>query len=611
MKKLILFAACFGCGSSQNPSSTPPPSWGVPISGGTMLVTKDGTHAVIADPDRDQIVSIDLFTHKVSATLPLGANEEPGRIAEDGAGRIHVALRRGRALLNLTDATTLHIASRVQVCAEPRGVAWEPTTDLVHVACTGGELVSVPAGGTSIGRVVTVDRDLRDVVVANGQLFVTRFRTAELLMLDGAGRIMSRAVPPTVQRVNTGGDLTTGATVDAIPAIAWRSIALPDGRLLIAHQRQLKTMLHVTHGGYGGDCGHGPIEDAVSVVRPGQGITASFPLVTGALPVDMAASAAGDEIAVITAGDHHIHRFSAAALDTQDPGTRMGCGCGGGDLGGGPTMGGGGTNGDGSGSGSGSCGGDDQDDDMLGAPTSVQFTPAGDLLAFYPELPAVVIHSGAKATTIRLPGEIGYDSGRQMFHTQTSVGLACASCHPEARDDGLVWQFETEGTRRTQSLAGNILDRAPYHWSGDETDLPKLMDDVFSVRMAGPAPTNSQHASLGPWLNRVPAPAPATVVDPQAVARGKMLFESAEVGCANCHSGPLYTNHQLVDVGTGAPFKVPSLLGVAARPPFLHDGSAPTLAARFGATGGGDHHGHTSQLTAFQVADLVAFLQSL
>ena len=95
-----------------------------------------------------------------------------------------------------------------------------------------------------------------------------------------------------------------------------------------------------------------------------------------------------------------------------------------------------------------------------------------------------------------------------MFHEQTPSGLACASCHPEGRDDGLVWKFQELGPRRTQVLAGSILSRAPYHWTGDQADLPTLMDDVFAVRMAGAQPTNSQHRSLGPLLERIPAPAP-------------------------------------------------------------------------------------------------------
>jgi cytochrome c peroxidase len=58
-------------------------------------------------------------------------------------------------------------------------------------------------------------------------------------------------------------------------------------------------------------------------------------------------------------------------------------------------------------------------------------------------------------------------------------------------------------------------------------------------------------------------------------------------------------------------FKPPSLLGVAARPPFMHDGCARTLRDRFGSCGGGDAHGKTSHLTAAQLDDLTAYLESL
>jgi mono/diheme cytochrome c family protein len=155
------------------------------------------------------------------------------------------------------------------------------------------------------------------------------------------------------------------------------------------------------------------------------------------------------------------------------------------------------------------------------------------------------------------------------------------------------------------------MDRAPYHWSGDMSDLTTLMDQVFAVRMAGDPPTRSQHMSLGPFLQRISPPAPPPAVDQDAVDRGKALFESAEVGCLGCHNGTLMSNKQLVDVGTGGKFKVPSLIGVGARPPYIHDGCARTLTDRFGPCGGGDLHGHTSQLTQAQIADLVAYLETL
>jgi hypothetical protein len=43
----------------------------------------------------------------------------------------------------------------------------------------------------------------------------------------------------------------------------------------------------------------------------------------------------------------------------------------------------------------------------------------------------------------------------------------------------------------------------------------------------------------------------------------------------------------------------------------MHDGCAAKLLDRFGACGGGDKHGHTSQLQPAQLADLVAYLRSL
>lgn len=600
MRKLLFVLLVAGC-SSQNPSPNPPPSWGVPITGGTMLVTRDGSHAVIADPDRDRVLSVDLTTDKAVAEVPLAQGDEPGRLIEDAAGRIHVALRQGGAVVTLADAATLRQTDRTAVCAEPRGLAYDQTNDLVHVACNTGELVSLPAGGGAPVRVLHLDRGLRDVLVSNGNLYVSRFREAELLQIDAAGNIAARVSPPVVQRIDFGGPggvgtgggsgTGTGGLVDAIPAVAWRTIAMPNGQFLMVHQRQLDTILHETQGGYGGGCGQGPDETAMTIINPGALGTpvAVQPIVRGALPVDVATDATGGQIAIVTAGNKQVHVFSSSNLGTPDDDQ-----CGGG-----------------MGGGSGDGGGDDVIDDQLGAPTSAQFTPSGDLVIYYPELPALSIHHGQQVKTITLPGDFGYDAGRALFHTQTQVGLACASCHPEGRDDGLVWQFENEGTRRTQSIAGHILERAPYHWAGDMPDLTVLMDNVFAVRMAGPTPTRSQHMSLGPFLERIAAPAPGPVLDAQSVARGKELFNSAQVGCATCHSGPLFTNHQIVNVGTGGAFKVPSLLGIGARAPFLHDGSAPTLAARFGATGGGDLHGHTAQLRPQQIQDLVAYLNSL
>jgi mono/diheme cytochrome c family protein len=585
MKTALLLVTAIGCAPGDDPAQDPPPPWGVPISGGNLHVTSDGA-AVIADPDRDRILMIDLATQGVLAEVSL-PGDEPGRIVEDGQGRVHVALRRGGAILTFSSGRSAEILYRRPACSEPRGIVWESSTDLVHVACAGGELVSFAASGGDAVRTLRLDRDLRDVVVSNGRLVVTRFRTAEMMTIDSTGAVMARTAPPTVQRFGFRDPSKPSGFADAVPTVAWRTIALPNNRLLVSHQRQIQGELRVETGGYGGGCTGegGPVETALTVVENGLSPAAVAPFARGALPIDLAVSKDGQIIAIATAGNNVVQTASVGTINSRDMDM-----C---DRGFPP--------------------GPPEEGDDLGTPTSIAFAPNNDLVIYYPEVPALVVRKvtgGGASTTIALPGELGYDSGRQLFHQQTPLRLACASCHPEGRDDGRVWTFEGFGTRRTQSLAGSILLRGPYHWNGDMADLGVLMDDVFANRMSGGHVTRGQKLSLGPWLDRIPAPTPAPAADLAAVERGRDVFQVAQ--CATCHNGDLLTNNQLVNVGTGGKFKVPSLLGIADRAPFMHTGCAKTLRDRFGGScGGGDAHGVTSTLAPGQIDDLVAYLETL
>lgn len=608
------------CADHSTPPGDNPETWGVPITGGNLYVARDQAHIVVADPDRDQLYVVDVHAGTAQA-VPLALNDEPGRIIEDGAGRIHVALRRGNAVVTLASAASTEIVSRRPVCGDPRGLAWDPATDLIHVACSTGELVSMSATGGGITRTLRLDRDLRDVIVSGSNLLVTRFRTAEVLTLDAAGAVITRATPPAVARggigeppLDDGTGTGSGSGAPQTPvgsaSVAWRTIALTNGALLMTHQRQAQQTLSESEGGYGGMCGGGPIEDAVSLRNPDGTYRALSRLVHGSLPVDIAVSASGANVAIVSAGSRQISVIPTQTLsESSDDG---GCDC--------PECGGGGGGG-----GLPADGGTASSPlpitrtkivasqtfiDGVGIPTSVGFIN-DDVAVFYPEVPAVVLHSATASKTIRLPGEFAFDTGRDLFHSQTAVGIACASCHPEGHNDGNTWVFEM-GPRRTQDLGGGVMQRAPFHWTGDMTDLTTLMEQVFAQRMLGGEPSEAQKKALGPFLDRIPAPLAPVAADPASVARGEVLFESQATGCATCHNGALLTNKQIVNVGTGASFKVPSLIGVGGRAPFIHDGCAKTLADRFGATcGGGDAHGHTSQLSTADVADLVAFLDTL
>jgi cytochrome c peroxidase len=214
-------------------------------------------------------------------------------------------------------------------------------------------------------------------------------------------------------------------------------------------------------------------------------------------------------------------------------------------------------------------------------------------------------------TIIPLGGATRKDTGLALFHMNSGGGIACASCHPEGRDDGRTWEFQPIGPRRTQVPSGGIMATAPFHWTGDMDDFDMLVHEVFSSRMGGGLPDDAQLRSFSHWLNGQPFPKAALAVDEAAAERGRTIFERPDVACASCHTGPLLTNNTTHDVGTGDYFQVPSLVGISGRPPFMHDGCAATLKDRFRADCGGAEHGSTAQLSAAEIDDLVAYLETL
>lgn len=557
-------------GATHTPD-VPPPS----ISGGTLLLTRDGRLAVAADPERDRLSVVDLVAGTLQGHVALQPGDEPGRLVEDAAGRVHVALRRGGALVTVDPATRTIVARRA-VCPAPRGVAHDPASDLVHVACAGGELVSLPAGGGSEARRLLLDRDLRDVVVRGAQLVVSRFRNAELLTLDAAGTVVRRVRPVDVEEMPTRG----GPALGGRAGVAWRTVPRAGG-VLVLHQRALVGAVDIRAGGYGGGagCRTGVVQSALSFV----GLTApaaSPSLSAVALAVDVAQSVDGERIAVAVPGNRllpDVDQVVTYRTDALSAGGSPGC------LGGSSIA------------------------VRTGQVVAVAVAADGRVV-FQTREPAMVQAEGG--LMIPLGGDAREDTGHTLFHANAGGFVTCASCHPEGGDDGHVWHFTPIGARRTQNLRGGLAGTAPFHWDGDMPTFEHLAADVFSQRMSGGVLRPDQVASLERWATTLPAVPAGAPHDPAAVARGRSLFEDPTVGCATCHAGEHLTNNLTLDVGTGGAFQVPSLRGVAARTPLMHDGCATTLRDRFG-TCGGDHHGQTRQLVSSQIDDLVAYLETL
>jgi hypothetical protein len=603
------------------------------ISGGTLRIMPDGVTAIAADPDRDQVYVVDLAQRSLSFTVALQKGDEPGRVAIDGAGRAQVALRHGGALVTIAP-TTGTILDRRAVCAAPRGLAYDAGNDLVHVACADGQLVSLQAApGGAVTRTLQLDSDLRDVVMDGGKLSVSRFRSAELLTLDATGAVESRVVPPPFRASETrNGQLFTAS-------VAWRSMEMPTGGVVMVHQRGLVDDVMPTAGGYGASVfGNGQcdaiVQTAVTVVAPGQAPQTGPAMAGMVIPADMAVSSDGGRVAIISAGNatnsespDAPKRMPRVFVTDMNAATDQVIGCTNDGQHGPclPTAGFGATQFDpstgqpiASASVPNTCGSstdsgqsaDPTVPEVVGQPIAVSFMGTGDVVVQSRE-PAVLSLPGGPPIT--LSDVSRSDTGHDLFHANAGSGIACASCHAEGTEDGRSWTFACEGTRRTQSLQVGLKGTEPFHWGGDEKDFPTLVQDVFVGRMSGPSLDMGQIGATLHWIDAQPRRTRTAPADPAAVARGQAIFtDPRQAACSTCHNGPSLTNNTTVDVGTGGKFQVPSLVGIGTRGPFMHNGCAKTLRDRFSKIcGGGDKHGVTSKLMPEQLDDLIAFVNTL
>jgi hypothetical protein len=583
----------FAFGSSQESGGIAPdipdvvttaPAPVPPLSGGTLLPLADGSAVAVSDPERDRVYLVGAEPFGLRATVALDAGDEPGRIVEDARGSLHVVLRGGGAIATL-DPRTGTLTDRRPTCSAPRGVAYEPGLDRVHVACAGGEILSLPAAGGAPLRTLMLERDLRDVVVGpGGTLLVSTFRRAEAIVLSAAGRETGRLRP------GSGSvPAVTGGAERRSPSVAWRTVPFDpaSGSVVMLHQTGRSDLVDTAPGGYAAKDGCGGIvHTALSLLTPGRpspGVATGLDGLT--LTIDVAVSPDHQKVALAVAGNNPAQGPTLVQLPSAaaSPGAPVACQ---------PVV-------------------TEIEAPPSGQVVAVGYGPSGVLFAQTRE-PATLWRADTSATTV-LASDARADTGHLLFHANSGGGLACASCHPEGGEDGRVWDLVCVGGRRTQTLRGGLHGTEPFHWDGREEDFSYLTDDVFSGRMVGPPLSDDQKKALLGWIETLPAlPAPGNL-DPLAVARGRSLFDDATVGCSACHDGPRLTNNATVAVGTGRPYQVPSLAGIGWRPPYMHDGCAPTLADRFGSAscGGGDQHGVTSHLTRAQLADLTAYLTSL
>jgi YVTN family beta-propeller protein len=243
--------------------------------------------------------------------------------------------------------------------------------------------------------------------------------------------------------------------------------------------------------------------------------------------------------------------------------------------------------------------------------------------------------------------------GKQLFYDARDPRLArdrymsCASCHNDGGADGRVWDLTGagEGLRNTISLRGRAaMGHGFLHWSANFDEIHDfegqirrlaggtgLMSDTAYFAGTRSQPLGQAKAGLSADLDALaayvaslrtfdnsPNRASNGALTAAAVA-GRGVF--AANGCGSCHGGTAFSTSgsgTLVDVGTikptsGARLGVaggltgidpPTLRDVWATAPYLHDGSAPTLADAVRA-----HRGVS--IPEADLANLVAYLEQI
>ncbi len=556
-----------------------------------VSVALAGEDAWVACRDADRVVRVGLQSGELEAELraPWGSRPSGVLVTADGA-RVVVLLEAGDAVAMADAAAATWIGDPIRVRNE------EPRALLGGLALLDGDTALVARFGAAAD---------------HGELF-------QVSLASGEVKRLVLAASPGPDRANGGRGIPTALRSPAVS---------PDGKRAWVPAIFANT-------------GRGPVRDGqplntTNTVRTGLVFAALDPLVdvpVARLDLDdhsMAAAVAtsplGDLLFVASMGSNTVDVIDSASGELV-AGARVGQ-----------------------------------------APDEVLVTPEGDLyvsesldrrLARY-DVRGLLAGLDTAARRVSAPNTVPEEPlapevllGKVLFHDASDRRLsqdgyiACAACHPDGAEDGRVWDFTDrgEGLRNTIDLRGRRgAGHGPVHWTANFDEIHDFEHDIRS-RFGGAGlmededfdahaePLGAPKAGLSAPLDALAAyvtslgsypRSPYRAADgsrtPEA-ERGEQLFRALD--CLDCHSGEDLTDsasRERHDVGTtretsgqrrGGPldgFDTPTLRGVWATAPYLHDGSAETLRDALLVVG----HGNAGLLVEADMEALLAFLLQL
>lgn len=579
-----------------------------------VLAELDGrTVAYVADEDDALVRVIDVEDGRELSSARIGGI--PGQLALRKDGRLVATVRDTSQLVVLSGGgsaeSKLTIDKRIDIAADPVGLALSPDDAVLVVTSGWGRAVTVLDAETlAVSAEHAVAREPRGVVVSNDgkRAFVSHVvgDKLDVIMLDASA-------PP--------GDVKAkkALAVDGIEHFfsrmgsneqkraACQGFALAraeTGRIFAPHVLVFTGDPAENSSGYGGgsegreaEVMHIPVidEDAAKVIPESTGLAAGLEGVPGRCALPRAAAVGKAGLFVTCLGDNVVALFDADAVNPHDVALGRWA--------------------------------------VPSGPVGIALDEAHSRAVVWSQfahaMTTIAINDGTTAqrplalSSVTFPRETRasakLERGRVLFHSTgddriSGDGRACASCHPDGRDDTLVWS-SPNGPRQTPMLAGRLSGAAPYGWNGDAADVSMHLVSTFK-RLGGKGLTGDDKEALMAYVSALRPPPERKVKDAPAVSRGQAIFRSPQAECSSCHGTdgdlPDGVSHDVKSQSGGdrrVKFDTPSLRFVGGSAPYFHDGRYKTLGALLTKSDG--KMGHTKHLAPPELADLEAYLESL
>ncbi len=577
------------------------PQWlAAGTSNSLMDISADGTLLACANRDNGTVSLVDLPSHKVVGEIPVG--HKPEGVSFIGDTHQLAATVYADDQIVFIDGDARRETGRIDVFDEPYGIVSSPDGTRLYVTLEyPGEVLEIDAQSRSVLRKLPVGKFVRGVAYSDRdrRLYVTEYHTGVVKAVDVEnGKVV---------------DQWRGSRSDNLARHVASHPARP--KVYLPHIRSKVTVAH----------GAGSIFPYVSVIdsEPGEGrrrkpiaLDAFRGTFVVANPWELAVSPDARRLYVVFAGTDDMYVCDVVDDDYRElKYVKV---------------------------------------NNLGKnPRAVRVAPDNETFYVYNTLDFEVVaydteslKPTAKIGVCQNPLSDEIWRGKVLFYSalQPMVSrrwISCASCHPDGHSDGRTWH-NPEGLRDTTALFGMAWTH-PIHWSADRDEVQDFEHTIRSQLMQGrglidgdvhpslekpnrglsrdldalAAYSNTHKFTLSPHAKQGLS---------ESAQRGRKVFFSEKTKCAQCHSGPFYTDSRLQqpfllhDVGTGdddpsekmgPKYDTPTLLGIYRTAPYLHHGKAATLKEVLTTHNEDDRHGRTSHLSEGEIDDLIEFLKCL